>query len=51
MLPNHREGRGNQALRRVKCYNGIPKELESVKKISLEKTRLKKSIKLNELRK
>lgn len=51
MLPNHREGRGNQALRRVKCYNKIPKELESAEKINFEKARLKKSIKLNEIRK
>lgn len=29
MLPNHREGRGREALKRIRCYPGIPKEFES----------------------
>jgi len=33
MLPNHRRGRGKEALRRITCYAGIPKEFESQKKI------------------
>lgn len=28
MLPNHRMGRGKDAIKRVKCYTGTPKELE-----------------------
>jgi large subunit ribosomal protein L13 len=28
MLPDHRMGRGKVAFKRVKCYTGIPKELE-----------------------
>ncbi len=28
MLPSPREGRGKEALKRIKCYNRIPKELE-----------------------
>lgn len=33
MLPNHRKGRGKEALKRVKCYVGIPKEFAESKKI------------------
>lgn len=34
MLPDHRKGRGKQALKRIKCYDGIPKEFEKDKKFS-----------------
>ena len=34
MLPNYRTGRGRVALKRIKCYVGMPKEFESGKKIS-----------------
>ena len=34
MLPNYRDGRGRDALKRIKCYVGIPKEYEESKKIS-----------------
>jgi large subunit ribosomal protein L13 len=34
MLPNYRTGRGRDALKRIKCYVGIPKEFEEGKKIS-----------------
>jgi large subunit ribosomal protein L13 len=33
MVPNYREGRGREAYRRIKCYTGVPKEYETVKKI------------------
>ncbi len=33
MLPNYREGRGREAFKRIKCYIGVPKEFEGVKKI------------------
>ena len=33
MLPNHRKGRGKEALRKIKCYAGVPKEYEKSKKI------------------
>lgn len=37
MLPNaRRSGRGREAIKRVKCYNKIPRELESAKKIHLK---------------
>jgi large subunit ribosomal protein L13 len=40
MLPNYRKGRGRDALKRIKCYVGIPKEFEKEKKTSFgsEKT-------------
>jgi len=34
MLPNYRTGRGREAFKRIKCYVGVPKELEDKKKIS-----------------
>lgn len=33
MLPDHREGRGRIAFKRIKCYNEVPKEFEAVEKI------------------
>jgi len=33
MLPNYRKGRGREALKRIKCYVGIPKEFAEAKKI------------------
>lgn len=37
MLPNHRKGRGKQALKMIKCYVGIPKEFQESEKIIIEK--------------
>jgi large subunit ribosomal protein L13 len=37
MLPNHRGGRGREAMKRIKCYNGVPKDFESSKKITAGK--------------
>ena len=36
MLPDHREGRGREAFKRIKCYNQVPKELEEMKMIKFE---------------
>jgi len=36
MLPNHREGRGREAFKRVKCYSKIPENLKSEKLFVLE---------------
>jgi large subunit ribosomal protein L13 len=33
MLPNYRAGRGRVALKKIKCYKGVPKEFEDKKKI------------------
>jgi len=49
MLPNHRKGRGKEALGRVKCYVGIPKEFEDAKKIVAGKEKKAKFIKVEEI--
>ena len=33
MLPNHRQGRGKDIFKKIKCYSGVPKEFEESKKI------------------
>lgn len=35
MLPSHREGIGREAFKRIKCYDGIPKEFEKEKMIKI----------------
>ncbi|MBU2612695.1 MAG: 50S ribosomal protein L13 [Nanoarchaeota archaeon] len=35
MLPNAREGRGRIALKKIKCYSKVPKELEKEKVIEI----------------
>jgi len=49
MLPNHRRGRGKEALRRIKCYNEVPKEFEEKKKITGGKEIKSKFIKTKEI--
>ncbi len=41
MLPNYRKGRGKMALKRIKCYLGLPKEYEESKKISAGRNKSK----------
>lgn len=41
MLPNHRMGRGKEALLRLMCYRGIPKEFEGAKKTKFEDNKYK----------
>jgi large subunit ribosomal protein L13 len=48
MLPNYREGRGREAFRRIKCYLGVPKELEEKKKIVVAKENKKKFSRVEE---
>ncbi len=49
MLPDRREGRGKAALRKIKCYAGVPKEFEGKKSISLGKGFVRKAITVGEL--
>jgi large subunit ribosomal protein L13 len=35
MVPNFREGDGRSAFKRIKCYDGVPKEFEKEKTIKL----------------
>lgn len=48
MLP-HFQKRGEDAEKRVMCYNEVPKEFESAKKITIVKKIVTSSIKLSEL--
>ena len=51
MLPDHREGRGRQAFKRIKCYVGVPKELkiEEGKVIKAGKEKKTKVMRVEEL--
>jgi large subunit ribosomal protein L13 len=49
MLPDHREGRGREAFKRIKCYVGIPPEFKDSKKISFNDEDKLKYIKVKEL--
>ena|SRR3989344_2731131 len=49
MLPDHRIGRGKEALKKIKCYTGVPKEFENKKKISAGKEKGIKLITVKEL--
>lgn len=51
MLPDHRSGRGREALRRIKCYVGAPKEFEDKKKVVAGKVKGSKFISVEEIRK
>ena len=51
MLPDHRKGRGKIALAKIKCYIGIPKEFQGLKKISGGKEVKGKFITIGELKK
>lgn len=49
MLPNHREGRGREAFKKIKCYNGIPNDLQNEKILKLKINSPEKSIKVKEI--
>ena len=51
MLPNHRKGRGKELYKKLKCYNGTPKEFEESKKIVGGKDRKIKFSRLREFSK
>ena len=48
MQPDHREGRGKEAFKRVKCYTGIPKELEGKEVTKFETGKKSKFSKVKE---
>lgn len=50
MLPNHREGRGKYIFKKIKCYVGIPKEYESMDKVSVAVKKLNKFVELGKVR-
>ena len=51
MLPDHRKGRGKIALGKIRCYVGVPKEFQGVKKISGGKELPSKFITVGEIKK
>lgn len=52
MLPNARRmGRGRDAIKRIKCYTGVPKEFEGKEKISMEQKAITKGIRVKEIAK
>lgn len=48
MVPNYREGRGREAFKKIKCYNGIPKEFEGKETINFERDKPVKFSKVKE---
>lgn len=51
MLPDHRQGRGKEAFKRILCYKGVPQELKDLKTISLEGKEKMKYIEVREISK
>jgi large subunit ribosomal protein L13 len=51
MLPDHREGRGKEAFKRIKCYVGVPPEFKDSKKMTFDDQDKLKYIYVKELTK
>jgi ribosomal protein L13 len=51
MLPDHREGRGKEAFKRIKCYVNVPAEFKDSKKITFDDPDKLKYIQVKELTK
>ena len=49
MLPDHRQGRGRVAFKRIKCYGNHPKEFDNEKIIKIETPLAVKQIKVKRL--
>ncbi len=46
---SHKQTRGNDALKRIRCYNEVPEEYKDVKKIKAGKEKMTKLMTLKEL--
>jgi len=51
MLPDHREGRGKIAFKKIKCYVGVPKEFQESQKILAGKQKKTKFSKIKDFSK
>lgn len=51
MLPNHREGRGKEALKKITCYSNIPNAFADKETMHLEKKYSGKFLSVKELQK
>lgn len=49
MLPNARKGRGKEALSRIRCYDGVPKEFQNSEMIKSGKEKTTKFIKVKDI--
>ena len=49
MLPDHRSGRGRDALKRIRCYKSVPEKFKDVKKIEMFKEKKIKFMRVHEL--
>ncbi len=51
MIPQYRYGRGREAFKRIKCYNKVPAELESMERVKIEFNKPLKHSKIKEFSK
>ena len=51
MLPDYREGRGKLALKRIKCFSGMPAEYEKEKMIKAGKEKHTRYMNIKQLSK
>jgi len=51
MLPDHRQGRGRIAWKKIKCFVNIPKEFQEIKKIKMENKKRNKFSRVKEFTK
>jgi large subunit ribosomal protein L13 len=49
MLPDYRVGRGREAWKKIKCYQGVPEEFKNEKMIKIETKLPRKTITLKKL--
>jgi large subunit ribosomal protein L13 len=51
MIPDHRQGRGKEIIKKIKCYNNIPKEFQDKEAMKLETKKKSKFITVKEVAK
>ena len=51
MLPTHRQGRGREAWKRIKCFIGVPAKYVEGEKVNLSKDKKVKYIEVREIKK
>lgn len=49
MLPDHRGGKGRDAFKRIKCYEGIPEEFKNKKMIKIDGKEKNKFIRVKDI--
>ncbi len=51
MLPHYKKGRGEECLRKIKCYSKIPEKFKTIEKLSIAKEKKNKFIEVKDLTK